>query len=132
MVNINIEIDKFRVNNLYIAFQGDKIEDFYATSLEEALILSNYSNDILNITIKKVKPEIYQEILADSALRTNLIENSYKLQRKLSDSKSDFANELLYQLSINEDETKLPKLPNYIEDALAWLKTELGFTQDEE
>ena len=38
----------------------------------------------------------------------------------------------LYQLSINGDETKLPKLPNYIEDALKWLKTELGFTQDEE
>ena len=64
--------------------------------------------------------------------RINLIKSSYKLQRKLSSSKSDFANELLYQLSINEDETKLPKLPNYIEDALAWLKTELGFTQDEE
>jgi len=121
----------FKDNNLYIAFQGDKIEDVYATSLEEALILSNYANDILNTTIQKVKPEIYQEILADSALRTNLIQNSYKLQRKLSDSKSDFANELLYQLSIN-DEDHLPELPKYIKDALEWLKTELGFTQDEE
>ncbi|MCG3664438.1 AAA family ATPase [Aliarcobacter butzleri] len=122
----------FKNNNLYIAFQGDKIKDFYATSLEESLILSNYNNDILNTTIKKVKPEIYKEILTDSNERENLIQNSYKLQRKLSSSKSDFANELLYQLSINEDETKLPKLPNYIEDALKWLKTELGFTQDEE
>lgn len=128
----SLSTSHFKDNNLYIAFQGDKIENFYATSLEEALILSNYSNDILNITIKKVKPEIYQEILTSLNQRINLIKSSYKLQRKLSSSKSDFANELLYQLSINEDETKLPKLPNYIEDALEWLKTELGFTQDEE
>jgi predicted ATP-dependent endonuclease of OLD family len=128
----SLNTSHFKDNNLYIAFQGDKIEDVYATSLEEAFILSNYTNDILNTTIQKVKPEIYQEILTASALKRNLIQNSYKLQRKLSSSKSDFANELLYQLSINEDETKLPKLPNYIEDALKWLKTELGFTQDEE
>ncbi len=128
----SLSTSHFKDNNLYIAFQGDKIEDVYATSLEEALILSNYNNDILNTTIQKVKPEIYQEVLTDSNQKTNLIQNSYKLQRKLSGSKSDFANELLYQLSINETEENLPKLPNYIEDALEWLKTELGFTQGEE
>ncbi len=127
----SLSTSHFKDNNLYIAFQGDKIKDFYATSLEEALILSNYSNDILNITIKKVKPEIYQEILTSSNQRINLIKSSYKLQRKLSSSKSDFANELLYQLSINEYDN-LPELPNYIKDALKWLKTELGFTEDEE
>jgi predicted ATP-dependent endonuclease of OLD family len=128
----NIEIDKFRVNNLYIAFQYEEIEGYFATSLEESLILTNYNNDIINTTIKKIKPKIYKSILTTANDKTKLIQSSYMLQRKLSDSKSDFANELLYQLSINEDETKLPKLPNYIEDALAWLKTELGFTQDEE
>ncbi len=127
----SLSTSHFKDNNLYIAFQGDKIEDFYATSLEESLILSNYNNDILNTTIQKVKPEIYQEILTDSNERKNLIQYSYKLQRKLSSSKSDFANELLYQLSINEEDN-LPELPNYIKDALEWLKTELGFTQDEE
>jgi predicted ATP-dependent endonuclease of OLD family len=128
----NIEIDKFRVNNLYIAFQYEEIEGYFATSLEESLILTNYNNDIINTTIKKIKPKIYKSILTTANDKTKLIQSSYMLQRKLSDSKSDFANELLYQLSINEDETKPPKLPNYIEDALAWLKTELGFTQDEE
>ena len=73
----------------------------------------------------------YQEILTSSNRRINLIKSSYKLQRKLSSSKSDFANELLYQLSINEEDN-LPELPNYIKDALKWLKTELGFTEDEE
>ena len=110
----------------------EEIEGYFATSLEESLILTNYNNDIINTTIKKIKPKIYKSILTTANDKTKLIQSSYMLQRKLSDSKSDFANELLYQLSINEDETKLPKLPNYIEDALAWLKTELGFTQDEE
>ena len=127
----SLRTSHFIDNNLYIAFQGDKIEDFYATSLEESLILSNYNNDILNTTIQNVKPEIYQEILTDSNQRTNLIQSSFKLQRKLSSSKSNFANELLYQLSIN-DEDNLPELPKYIKDALEWLKTELGFIQDEE
>lgn len=128
----DIEINKFKVDNLYIAFQYEEIEGYFATSLEESLILTNYNNDILNTTIKKIKPKIYKSILTTTNDKTKLIQSSYILQRKLSDSKSDFANELLYQLSINEDETKLPKLPNYIEDALEWLKTELGFTQDEE
>jgi len=128
----NIEIDKFKIDNLYIAFQYEEIEGFFATSLEESLILTNYDNDILNTTIKKIKPKIYKSILTHTNDKTKLIQSSYMLQRKLSDSKSDFANELLYQLSINEDEEQLPKLPNYIKDALEWLKTELGFTQDEE
>jgi putative ATP-dependent endonuclease of OLD family len=122
----------FIKNNLYITFQGEKIENVYATSLEEALILTNYNNEILNTTISNVKPEIYKEILTDTNQRSNLIQSSYKLQRKLSSSKSDFANELLYQLSINEDEENSPKLPNYIKDALEWLKVELGFNQGEE
>ena len=33
---------------------------------------------------------------------------------------------------INEDEENSPKLPNYIKDALEWLKVELGFNQGEE
>ena len=100
-------------------------------SSKEFTIIQKWLYQDKGVFVQKVKPEIYQEILADSALRTNLIQNSYKLQRKLSDSKSDFANELLYQLSIN-DEDHLPELPKYIKDALEWLKTELGFTQVEE
>lgn len=122
----------FKNNNLYIAFQGAKIENFYATSLEEAFILTNYDNDILNNSLYKTKRNTYLEIVGDPKNTNNLVQKSYELQNKLSESKSKFANELLYQLSINEDEEQLPKLPNYIKDALAWLKTELGFTQDEE
>ena len=86
----------------------------------------------MNNSLYKTKRNTYLEIVGNPKNTNNLVQKSYELQNKLSESKSKFANELLYQLSINEDEEQLPKLPNYIEDALAWLKTELGFTQDEE
>ena len=47
LLNVNHFID----NNLYITFQGDKIEDVFATSLEESFILTNYDNKILNNTL---------------------------------------------------------------------------------
>ncbi len=111
--------------NLYITFQNEIIEGYYATSLEESLILKNYDNNILNKVIKKIKPNIYKEIIGDPENRENLASNSYKLQKKLANSKSDFANELLYQLSIKDDHDELPVLPRYIQDALDWLKSEL-------
>jgi len=122
----------FKNNNLYIAFQGDKIESFHATSLEEAFILTNYDNDILNNTLKKTKRNTYLKILGNPENKNNLVQRSYELQNKLSDSKSKFANELLYQLSINENKDLLPNLPNYIKDAFQWLKDEFGLVQGEE
>lgn len=124
--------DHFIDSNLYIAFQGQTIEDYYATSLEEALIRTNYNNDILNITLYKAKRNIYLSILGDPNDKNNLLQKSYELQRKLSDDKSKFANELLYQLSNEEDDNNLPKLPDYIEDAFQWLKDELALTEEEE
>jgi len=123
----NIEdIDTFfNIENLYIAFQNKKIENYYATSLEEALILENYDNDILNKVIEKIKPQIYNKVLGNTNYRKNLAHNSYRLQNKLSNSKSDFANELLYQLSIKEDDTDIPDLPEYIQNAIEWLKMKL-------
>ncbi len=124
----NIDLDDFQVNNMYIAIQNEPIEGYYATSLEEAFILQNYDNDILNNAVKKVKPNIYKEIIGDPENRKNLADNSYKLQKKLSKSKSDFANTLLYELSIEDDKEKHPRLPNYIKNALDWIKTKLTST----
>lgn len=116
----------FKDENLYITFQSKTIEGYYPTSLEEAYILTNYNNDILNNVLTILKPTIYSEIVGSPIDKNELKENSFKLQKKLSSSKSDFANELLYQLSINDDSTNEPKLPNYIEDALDWLKLKLN------
>lgn len=126
--NSNIsDISKhFEDENLYITFQSEQIEGYYATSFEEAFILQNYNNDMLNDVLKKIKPNIYKEIIGSSEDIKELTENSYKLQKKLSNSKSDFANELLYHLSIEGDKTKHLALPIYINSALAWLKTKLN------
>ena len=116
--------------NLYIAFQSNQIERYYATSLEEAYILQNYNNNLLNKVLENLKPQIYKEIVGSDENRENLKHNSYKLQKKLSNSKSDFANELLYQFSIKDDEEELPVLPEYIQNALDWLKKQLNNNQE--
>jgi predicted ATP-dependent endonuclease of OLD family len=117
--------------NLYIAFQSNQIEGYYATSLEEAYILQNYNNDLLNKVLKKLKPQIYAGIVGDDENRENLKHSSYMFQNKLSNSKSDFANELLYQFSIKDDEkAALPVLPEYIQNALNWLKEQLNNNQE--
>lgn len=116
-------IEFFSDENLYVVFQKDPIEGQYATSFEEALILTNYNNDALNEALNECKPGIYQEILNSSGKKSNknLISHSYKLQKKLSDSKSDFSNKLLFNFLSAEDTEYLPKLPNYLEDGLKWL-----------
>jgi predicted ATP-dependent endonuclease of OLD family len=130
--NISDISEHFEDENLYITFQSEKTEGFYATSFEEAFILRNYSNDILNTVLKKIKPNIYKEIIGNPEDRKKLADNSYKLQKKLSNSKSDFANELLYHLSIEDDKIKYPILPNYINNALEWLKTKLNSSNGRE
>lgn len=121
------DIDFFENDNLYVVFQKDPIERQYATSLEEALILTNPYNDIINSVILKCKPGIYQGIFDNSGEnpRGNLIHNSYKLQKKLSDSKSKFSNELLFNLLSAGMDDVIPKLPNYLEAGLDWLVNKL-------
>ncbi|MBA5763191.1 AAA family ATPase [Vibrio sp. 404] len=122
-------IDYFEDENLYVVFQKDSIESQHASSLEEALILTNYDNDLINNVIEICKPNIYNNIIKLGAVpggsRSNLIDNSYKLQKKLSDSKSDFSNNLIFELLSLEEGDALPKLPNYLEHGFAWLEAKL-------
>ncbi len=110
------------INNFKIVYQKEKIKNYYATSFEEAMILTNNENDCLNRVLETIKPEIYRKIVEGD--RKNLILNSYKFQKKLADSKSDFANSLLYELTTMEEEIK-PELPKYIQEGLKWLKKQL-------
>ena len=93
----------------------------------EAFILHNYSNDLLNSVLKNTKPNIYKEIVGNDEAQdiTKLKDNSYKLHSKLSNSKSDFANNLLYELITNETDLKIPELSDYISNGLKWLITKL-------
>lgn len=105
-------------NNLMISTQLKPIQGYFATSFEEAFILTNFENDMLKQVLKKLKPDIYENIIKEG-----LIKNSYKFQMKLANSKSEFANELLYSMIVNESIPKniRPVLPQYIIDGLEFL-----------
>ncbi|WP_455799585.1 ATP-dependent nuclease [Clostridium butyricum] len=109
--------------NIIITYQGS-IKRSFATSFEEAFILTNFDNDILNKVLNKIKPNIYKEIVGNKNTKNN-IKESYKWQRKLSKSKSEFANELLYNLIIEDDKKKIPLLPKYIENGIKQLVNQL-------
>jgi len=117
---IQIENENFR-----ISYQG-VIEGFYATSFEEAFILTNYKNQILKKTVGALKPEILKEIIGEEENIEQLKKYSYKLQRKLSSSKSNFANKLLYEFITAGEGVELPVLPRYILDGLVWLSENLN------
>lgn len=115
------EVDYFSDENLYVVFQKDPIEKQYATSFEEALVLTNYNNHVFNDVLEATKPDIYKKIVGageDKDL-TNLVGRSFEIQRKLASSKSDFANTLLYKLIVSENNGI--NLPTYIKDGLEWL-----------
>lgn len=111
-------LDKYyQKNYLKVVYQKDLIEDKFATSLEEAIILTNHNNKLLKNVISEVRPEIYKKI------EENLKDNSFYLQRSLGkdSGKSKFASQLIYEL-ITSDETEKPELPNYIKDGFKWLE----------
>lgn len=112
-------------DNLYIAYQGKKINDYYATSFEEALILQNYNNKILNSVLNCLKPKIYQHIIGNNDYEQNKL-NSYKWQVKLSEDKGKFANNLFFEIITAENDEDIPELPEYISSGLKWLEGELG------
>lgn len=110
-------------DNLCVVYQG-KISYYYATSFEEAYILTNYKNEILNETLQILKPDIYKDIVEKNSYENNK-KYSYKWQCKLAKSKSDFANELLYRIITEESKESIPKLPKYIQTGLKILVRKL-------
>lgn len=122
----NIESEPYyESENIYITFQGEKIEDYFATSFEESLILTNYNNQLLNDTLRDTRKIIYRDaVKTESGINYEIVkENSYYFQQKLSEKKSKFANKLLYSLITNEDNDL--KLPKYITNGLDWLTKKL-------
>lgn len=114
-------MEYFSDDNLYVVFQKLPIDGQYATSFEEAFILTNYNNDVLNDVLKSCKPDVYKSIVGSDESKdlSKLVERSFELQRKLADSKSDFANTLLYKIIVSEGNH--PDLPTYIKEGLEWL-----------
>lgn len=80
------------------------------------------------MVLKEVKRNTFLDIIGEPNDYEKLKNNSYKLQVKLSSSKSDFANTLLYNLIIVEEEKdkESPVLPEYIIGGLDWLTDKLN------
>lgn len=94
-------------------YSQGKINKNYATSLEEAIILTNikdHSDRIINL-LKDIHPKIFKDF-DKNKLRTQ----SYFFQNKLKDSKAKFTNHIVFNSITNKDyEITTPK---YIRDAL--------------
>lgn len=106
--------------NLMVSSQTEAINGFYATSFEEALILTNFDNKIINEILKKIKPNIYKNCSNNDKIDIN---KSFELQMKLAKYKSLFANNLLFEILTSKE--IIPKLPKYIQDAFNFIKNSL-------
>ena len=115
LIENKIIIDK----NIVVCYQN-KIDKFYPTSFEEAFILTNFDNNILNDVLKKTKPGVYEEVMGKEAKNfQNNKEKSYRWQKTLNNSKkTELADTLFYEIIMEEDNNKIPKLPEYIKKGL--------------
>lgn len=107
-------------NNITLYSQG-KINGYYATSFEEAIVLTNdiddgerkYKKSLIKL-LQYVHPKM--KYFRDINETSNIASRSYMYQVKLSDGKSKFSTGLVF-LSVTEDSFNL-KLPKYIESGL--------------
>ncbi|MBB1068698.1 AAA family ATPase [Limosilactobacillus sp. RRLNB_1_1] len=103
--------------NISVYCQG-KISGNYATSFEEAIILTNakdkYAQPLIDL-LKSVGPRSFKEVSTDD-LSGSIIKNSYRFQRKLADKKSKFISDMIYYF-VTKDDFQL-KIPAYIQAGL--------------
>lgn len=109
--------------NISMYSQG-KINGHYATSFEEAIVLTNsinedgkkYKKSLVKL-LKKVHPKM--KYFEDIDENSELADKSYMYQVKLSDGKSKFSTGIVY-LSVTDEDFSL-KQPQYIETGLSSL-----------
>lgn len=130
--NCNVQeilmLGQFQIDNLFITFQHEVYEKsdekIYATSFEEALILSNQNNEKFIKALKSLKPEVLKPIN-----KKNIFKKSTEIQNNLNNVKSDFADTLLYQKITNQLNFKFPE---YINVGINFLKEQLIANNDDE
>lgn len=115
LIKNRIIIDK----NIIVCYQN-RIGKFYPTSFEEAFILTNFDNNILNDVLEKIRPGVYEEVMGKEVKNfQNNKEKSYRWQKTLNNSKkTELADTLFYEIIMEEDNNKIPKLPKYIKKGL--------------
>lgn len=99
-------------------YSQGKINGYYATSFEEAIVLTNAVDEdekIYKKSLIKLLKHVHERMKYFSNIDVNseIAEKSYMYQVKLSDGKSKFSTGLVY-LSVIDDTFNL-KLPKYIE-----------------
>lgn len=119
--SLNDDTGYFEDENIKVFFQKEE-NGYIPTSFEESIVLANYDNEVVNSALKSTKPRIYTEIVGEPVNYENNKDNSYKWQCKLSDDKTKFANELLYEMMTTDS---VINLPNYIKDSFEYIKSKL-------
>lgn len=124
--------------NVHIFTQSKTEDGVYPTSFEEALILANPDNNILQQSLRETIPGICKGI-CNSAGSNVFKENAHKLLNALerNNKKGQFATRYLFNILISKQGDtvdEIPVLPDYIARALYYIKSEFenaGRTNDQ-
>lgn len=116
----------FDFNSLTIFTQG-KINGYFATSFEEALILTNSIDSVYKSNLIKLLKIVRPNKAKDFDSETNIASMSYDFQASLKEKKEEFITTLIFQL-ISNKEFRI-ETPSYINEVLNQLKETLGGTK---
>lgn len=126
-------VEYIESENILVVFQKDPIQQQYATSLEEAIILTNYNHrsmvEILNTALPKLSTDFIQNNKINKIDEIKK-DRSFEIHHKLNNnvSKTEFASSLLFTIltSGTDPLENTLTLPEYIQDGLNWLKNQLN------
>lgn len=116
-----IKEEYIKNKNIIVCYQN-KIYGYYPTSFEEAFILTNFDNKILNKVLKNILQRTYSRIVKNDY--ENNKKNSYEWQFRIGENnkKTELANELFYHIVTDDKNNKIPELPEYIKKGLDQLE----------
>lgn len=116
--------------NLLVIYQYEKYQSadnqdaVYATSFEEAMVLTNYTEKAFIKILKSIHSRKFKTLSVNNAFeKSTYIQNSLS-----SEDKTAFAEKLLYEKITNEEFDF--KLPVYIMDGISFLEKQLGVKDD--
>lgn len=120
-------VEYIESENILVVFQKDPIQQQYATSLEEAIILTNYDHRSMVEILKTALPKLSKDFIQNKKI---IKKKSFEIQHKINNnvSKIEFASSLLFTIltSGTDPLENTLTLPEYIQYGLNWLKNQLN------